>query len=107
MIDPWAAQLQLGWALCGATPERTSASFVSTCFRATVEDLSLAEQVKAWHDLESYGSCIQADPGTAADKPANKTLETTTVDDGERYSVGKLWATDNVTLPNNYYASLV
>ena len=67
MNDPWAVQLPLGWALCGATPERTSASFVSTCFKATVEDLSLAEQVKAWYDLESYGSCVQADPRSAAD----------------------------------------
>ena len=107
MNDPWAVQLPLGWALCGATPERTSASFVSTCFKATVEDLSLAEQVKAWYDLESYGSCVQADPRSAADKRANKILETTTVHDEDRYSVGMLWATDNVTLPNNYYASLV
>ena len=68
MNDPWAVQLPLGWALCGATPERTSASFVSTCFKATVEDLSLAEQVQAWYDLEAYGSCVQADPRSAADK---------------------------------------
>ena len=27
MNDPWVVQLPLGWALCGATPERTSASF--------------------------------------------------------------------------------
>ena len=107
MIDPWAVQLPLGWALCGAAPERTSASFVSMCFKATVEDLSLAEQVKAWYDIESYGSCIQADPRSAADKPAIKILEATTQHDGERYSVGKLWATDNVKLANNYYASLV
>ena len=84
-----------------------STSFVSTCFKATVEDLSLAEQVKAWYDLESFGSCVQADPRSAADKRANKILATTTVHDGERYSVGMLWATDNVTLPNNYYAALV
>ena len=38
----YAVQLPLGLALCGATPERTSASFVATCFKATVEDLSLA-----------------------------------------------------------------
>ena len=48
MNDPWAVQLPLGWALCGAAPELTSASFVSTCFMATVEDLSLVEQVQAW-----------------------------------------------------------
>ena len=81
--------------------------FFSTCFKATVEDLSLAEQVKSWYDLESYGSCVQADPRSAADKRANKSLETTTVHDGERYSVGMLWTTDNVKRPNNYYASLV
>ena len=46
--NPWDVQLPLGWSSCGATPGRTSASFVSTCFKATVEDLSLAEQVKAW-----------------------------------------------------------
>ena len=106
MIDPWAVQLPLGWALCGATSERTSTSFVSTCFKATVEDLSLAE-VKAWYELESYGSCVQADPRSAADKRANKILETPTVHDGERYSVGMLWATDDVTLPNIYYVALV
>ena len=103
----YAVQLPLGLALCGATPERTSASFVATCFKATAEDLSLAEQVKAWYDLKSYGFCIQADPRSAADKRANKILETTTVHDGERYSVGMLWATDNVMLPNNYYAKVV
>ena len=91
MNDTWAVQLPLWWALCGATPERTSALFVSTCFKATVEDLSLAEQVKAWSDLESYGSCDQANPRSAADKHANKILETTTVHDGERYLVGMLW----------------
>ena len=107
MNDPWAVQLPLGWALCGATPERTYASFVSTCFKATIEDFSLAEHVKAWYDLESYGSCVQADPRSAADQRVNKIPETTTVHDGERYSVGMLCATDNVTLPNNYYTLLV
>ena len=48
MTEPWAVQLPLGWgALYGATPKRTSPSFVSTCFKATVEDLLLPEQVKA------------------------------------------------------------
>ena len=102
-----AVLLPLGWVLCGATPERTSTSFVATCFKATVEDLSLAELVKSWYDLESYGSCVQADPHPTADKCANKILERTIVHEGERYSVGMLWATENVTLPNNYYAALV
>ena len=105
--DPWAVKIPLGWALSGALPERMSSSFVSTCFKATVEDLSLAEQVKSWYELESYGAYIQADPRSAADKRANKLLESTTFHDGERYSVGMLWNDDNVTLPNNYYSSLV
>ena len=67
MNDPCAVQVQLplGWDVCGATSERTSASFVPTCFKATVEGLSLAEQVEAWYDLELYGSCVQADHRSA------------------------------------------
>ena len=63
--------------------------------------------MKSWYDLESYGACVQADPRSAADKRANKILEATIAHDGTRYTVGMLWSSDDVTLPNNYYASLV
>ena len=57
--------------------------------------------------MESFGAYVQADPRSASDKRANKILETTTIHDGERYSVGMLWVADDVALPNNYYSSLV
>ena len=57
--------------------------------------------------MESFGAYVQADPRSANDKRANKILEATTIHDGERYSVGMLWVEDDVTLPNNFYSSLV
>ena len=57
--------------------------------------------------MESFCAYVQADPCSAGDKRANKILETTSIHDGERYSVGMLWVEDDVVLPNNYYSSLV
>ena len=72
-----------------------------------VGDVQLADQHKSLYDLESFGAYIQADLRSANDKRATKILETTTVHDGKRCSVGMLWVQDDVTLPNNYYSSLV
>ena len=103
--SPWAVRLPIGWVLSGPLP--SSSSFTSTSFKSNAEDVQLAEQVKSWYDMESFGAYVQADPRSASDKRANKILETTTIHDGERYSVGMLWVEDDVALPNNYYSSLV
>ena len=63
--------------------------------------------MKNWYELESYGTFKQADPRSSADKRAQNILDSTTLHDGSRYSVGKLWADDNIHLPDNFYASLV
>ena len=76
-------------------------------FKCNVEDVALADQVKKWYELESYGTFKQADPRSSADKRVQKILGSTTIHDGSRYVVGMLGADDNIHLPDNFYASLI
>ena len=70
-------------------------------------DSVLAEQLRSWYDMESYGAYKQVDARSAADARAMKILEETTFNDGCRYQVGMLWADEESTLPNNYFSALV
>ena len=106
---PVAVRLSLGWVLSGPLPS-TSGLF-STCFKAVTTnkdtDSELAEQLRSWYDIESYGVFKQVDSRSAADARAEKILEATTYHDGSRYRVGMLWAEDESSLPNNYFSALV
>ena len=56
--------------------------------------------------MESYGALKQVDPRSAADARALEVPEDTTVHNGKRMDVEKLWAEDNIELPNNYFSAL-
>ena len=62
----------------------------SSCFKCVVEDMSLADQIKTWYKLESYGAFKQVDARSAADKRALSVLKNDTFHDGERYIVPML-----------------
>ena len=100
-----AVRMPIGWVLSGPLPSPIGVR--PTTFKCNLEDVALADQVKKWYDLESYGTFKQADPRSSADKRAQKILDSTTIHDGSRYVVGMLWADDNIHLPDNFYASLV
>ena len=106
---PVAVRLSLSWVLSGPLPS-TSGLF-STCFKAVTinkdADSELAEQLRSWYDMESYGVFKQVDSRSAADARAEKILEATTYHDGSRYQVGMLWAESESNLPNNYFSALV
>ena len=68
--SPFAVRLSIGWVLSGHLP--SSLGFSSHCFKSSVEDNSLIEQVKSWYELESYGTYKSADPRSASDKQALK-----------------------------------
>ena len=102
---PVAVRMPIGWVLSGPLPSPIGVR--ATTFKCNVEDVALADQVKKWYELESYGTFKQADPRSSADKRAQKILDSTTIHDGSRYIVGMLWADDNIHLPDNFYASLV
>ena len=102
---PVAVRMPIGWVLSGPLPSPIGVR--ATTFKCNVEDVALADQVKKWYELESYGTFKQADPRSSADKRAQKILDSTTIHDGSRYIVGMLWAADNIYLPGNFYASLV
>ena len=88
-------------------PVPSTVACPSTCFTATSEQSDeLAQVVKSWYDLESYGTYKTVDSKSQADARAMDILESTTFCDGVRYHVGMLWADSHSTLPNNYYASL-
>ena len=102
---PVAVRMPIGWVLSGPLPSPIGVR--ATIFKCNVEDVALADQVKKWYELESYGTFKQADPRSSADKREQKVLDSTTIHDGSRYVVGMLWVDDNIHLPDNFYASLV
>ena len=106
---PVAVRLPLGWVLSGPLP--SSSGLYSTCFKAVAcnkeLDSELADQLRSWYDIESYGAYKQVDSRSAADARALKILEETTYHDGNRYHVGMLWTEADSSLPNNYFSALV
>ena len=106
---PVAVRLPLGWVLSGPLP--STSGFYSTCFEAVTcdneFDTALADQLRNWYNIESYGTYKQVDSRYAADARASKILDETTYHDGSRYQVGMLWAEDGSSLPNNYFCALV
>ena len=75
--------------------------------KAIVEhELDLADQLKSWYDMESYGAIKNVDSRSADDRRANKILERTTFHKSGRYHVWMLWSEDDPELPNNYFSAL-
>ena len=92
---PIAVRLPLGWVLSGPLPSTTG--LFSTCFKAVTSsenDSILADQLRSWYDMESFGAYKQVDSRSAADAQAMKILEETTFNNGCRCQVGMLWADD-------------
>ena len=103
---PVAVRLPIGWVLSGPLP--ATSSFISSCFKTVSEpETDLAEQLKSWYDMESYGALKEVDPRSSSDRRAVEILEKTTFNDGKRYQVGMLRSKDDLHLPNNYYSALV
>ena len=103
-ISPCAVRLPIGWVLSGPLPPSFKSN--SSCFKNVVKDMPLADQIKTWYELESYGAFKQLDARSAADKRALFVLKNDTFHDGERYIVPMLWNDKESTLPNNYFSSL-
>ena len=102
---PWAVKLPLGWTVSGPVPV-SELRFSAACHIANDEDVKLAEVVKKWWDMESYGTSMVADKRTKEDKLANEILNSTIQFNGERYEVGLLWNGDQAALSNNFSSSL-
>ena len=92
-ISPCAVRLPIGWVLSGPLPP----------LPCVVEDMSLADQIKTWYELESYGAFKQVDARSAADKRALSVLKNDTFHDDERYIVPMLWNDKESSLPNNLF----
>ena len=60
-----------------------------------------------WYDIESYWAYQQVEPRSGADARADKILQDTAYHDGCRYPVSMIWADGQISLPNNYFLSLV
>ena len=68
--------------------------------------MKLAEVVKKWWDMESYGTLKVADKRTKEDKLATEILNSTIEFNGERYEVGLLWNGEQAALSNNFSSAL-
>ena len=105
---PIAIRLPFSWKMSGPLPS-TSGLFL-TGFKAVTQretDSKLAEQIRNWYDIESYGAYKEVDPRSTANARAQKILQETTYHVGSRYRVGMLWADDQISLQNNYFSPLV
>ena len=60
VIKPWAVKLPLGWTVSGPVPV-SELRFSAACHIANDDDVKLAEVVKKWWDMESYGTSMVAD----------------------------------------------
>ena len=100
-----SVRLPIGWVISGPLPP--SIVSISSCFKCSVEDSSLTDQIKSWYELESYGDFKQVDSRSAEDKHPLSILNSETVHNGERYIVPLLWIESNISLPNTIYSSLV
>ena len=68
---PIAIRLPLGWVLSGPLPSTLGLSL--TCFNAVTQsetDSKLADQIRAWYDIEPYEAYKQVHPRSAADARA-------------------------------------
>ena len=100
-----AVRMPIGWVLSGSLPSPNGV--LSTTFKFKDKDVALADQVKKWYELESYGTFKPADHRYAAVKRDLKNLDSTRLHDGSRNNVGMLWDVDKIRLPDNFYALLV
>ena len=102
--EPWAVKSKIGWALSGPLPTKQAATLATNA--TSIADDKLANQLSKWWDIESYASNCDATGHSKAEQRAIKTLEQTTVFNGERYEEGHLWREDEVKLPNNFYSAM-
>ena len=87
---PVAVRLPIGWVLSGPMPSSTC--LLSLCFKVNNSDLDLSEQILSWYEMNSFAAYKQVDLRSKSDQRALEMLKLPTCLDGERYSVGMLWA---------------
>ena len=75
-ISPCAVRLPIGWVSSGPLPPSFKSN--SSCFKCVIEDMSLADKIKTWYELESYGAFMQVDARSAANKRALSVLKNDT-----------------------------
>ena len=102
---PWAIKLPLGWTVSGPVPIN-QLKLSAACHVANNDDMKLAEVVKKWWDMESYGTLKVADKRTKDDKLATEILNSTIKFNGERYEFGLLWNGEQPALSNNFSSAL-
>ena len=77
---PVAVHLAIGWVLIGPLP--VSSSFISSCCKIVTEpETDLAEKVKSWYDMESYGAVKEVDPRSSLNRRNVEILEKATFND--------------------------
>ena len=79
-ISPCAVRFPIGWVLNGPLPPSFKSNL--SCFKCVVEDMSKADQIKTWYELESNGALKQVDARSDADKRALSLLKNDTFHDG-------------------------
>ena len=101
----WAIKLPLGWTVSGPVPIN-HLKLSAACPVDNDDDMKLAEVVKKWWDMESYGTLKVADKRTKEDKLATEFLNSTIKFNGERYEVGLLWNGEQAALSSNFSSAL-
>ena len=97
--------MPLGWTISGPVPV-SELRLSAACHVSNEDDVKLAEVVKNWWDIESYGTLVVADKRTKEDKLASEILNSTIKFIGDRYEVGLLWNGEKAALSNNFSSAL-
>ena len=100
---PFAIRSQFGWTLAGPLPKGHLRGINCTNQLALSADTELANQIKHWWDIESYGTRVQVDGKSREDKRSLQIMREKTFFDGERYTIPMLWHNEQLPMPNNYF----
>ena len=99
---PLSVKLPLGWTVSGPLPVSEIRLSGAACHVANEDDIKLAEVVKKWWDIESYGTSIVAEKRSRENKLATEILNSTMKFNQDQYEVRLLWNRNQSALSNNF-----
>ena len=99
---PLSVKLPLGWTVSGPLPVSEIRLSGAAWHVAIENDIKLAEVVKKWWDIESYGTSIVAEKRSRENKLATEILNSTMKFNQDRYEVGLMLNRNQSALLNNF-----
>ena len=97
----WATKILLGKTVSGPVPV-SKLRFSAACQFSNEDDVKLAEVVKKWWNIESYGTLLIAYKQAKVDKFNSASLNSTFKFHGDWYEVSLLWSGEQINFPTTF-----